>query len=188
MGEVFSSEESEVVDFKELLDGRVLVVALDKLGADQKLKNALVILFLNLYYEYMLEAEKWPFQGANPQLRRLNSFLLVDEATNIMQYEFDVLMTLMLQGREFGFGTILASQYLSHFNVGSSNYGEPLLTWFIHRVPQATPQDFKKVGLQDISKNTTDRVPMLGLHEAVYRSLGINGRVIRGTPFYEMLE
>ncbi len=79
MAEIFSEDRSELVSFEELIDNRVLVVALDDLGADQNGKNALVTLFLNLYFEYMQSSTKWPYEGQNPQLRRLSSFLLVDE-------------------------------------------------------------------------------------------------------------
>ena len=68
-------------------------------------------LFLNQYYEYMIQLQKWPFEKTgNVQLRRLNSYLVVDEATNIMEYSFEVLMRLLLQGREYGVGVLLSSQ------------------------------------------------------------------------------
>src|SRR3546814_12989676 len=85
---------------------------------------------LNMFYENMLRTTKLPFLGQDPQLRAIDSYLLVDEADNIMRYEFDVLRKLLLQGREFGTGVILASQYLRHFKAGGTDYREPLLTWF----------------------------------------------------------
>ena len=75
----------------------------------------LLVLFLNLYYEYMINLVKRPYVGQEPQLRFIDSMLLVDEADNIMKYNFDVLRQILLQGREFGVGVLLASQYLSHF-------------------------------------------------------------------------
>lgn len=75
---------------------------------------------LNMFYETMLRTPKRPFLGSAPQLRMIESYLLVDEADNIMRYEFDLLRKLLLQGREFGAGVILASQYLRHFKAGGN--------------------------------------------------------------------
>ena len=77
----------------------------------------------------MLKLKKHPFIGSDPQLRTINGSLLVDEADNIMRYQFPVLEKVLLQGREFGVGVLLASQYLSHFKPDArTNYKEPLLT------------------------------------------------------------
>lgn len=188
LGEVFSDEPSQLQPFETLLNDRVLVVALSELGNDQNMKNALVVLFLNLYYEHMLRLHKWPYETSptGTQLRRINSYLLVDEATNIMRYEFTVLSDLMLQGREFGVGVILASQYLSHFKEGQTNYGQPLRTWFIHRVPAVTKQQLVQLGIPNASDATATSIATLGIHEALYSSLGVTGRLIRGKPFYEL--
>lgn len=187
LGEIFSDDPDDLLSFEDLIEDKVLVVALSDLGADQNTKNALVILFLNLYYEYMIRSKKWPFEGSSPQLRRLNSYLLVDEAANIMKYEFPVLMDLMLQGREFGFGVILASQYLSHYKVGQTNYGEPLLTWFIHKVPNVTAKELEQLGLVGLREDVARRITKQQVHQALYYSLGHSGVFIKGTPFYQQL-
>ena len=134
----------------------------------------------------MIRARKFPFSGTDPQIRQLSSFLLVDEATNIMEYEFPVLMSLMLQGRQFGFGTVLASQYLSHFKTSTQNYGQPLLTWFIHKVPNVTESDLTKLGITGLPSGAVGRIQSLKTHEALYKSYGYEGSFIRGTPFYEL--
>jgi hypothetical protein len=186
LGEVFSDNPDDLQSFENLMQNKVLVLAVSDLGADQDSKNALVALFLNMYYEYMLKAQKWPYFGSAPQLRRLNSFLLVDEAVNIMRYEFPALMDVMLQGREFGFGTILASQYLSHFRTSGVNYGEPLLTWFIHKVPNVTPKELSQLGIGGLPPTAASRIAAQQVHEALYSSLGFQGAFIRGIPFYEL--
>ncbi|MFF2031098.1 ATP-binding protein [Arthrobacter sp. NPDC058192] len=183
---IFSTDRSVLKPFGELLEGKVLIVALDRLGPDQSAKNALVALFLNLYYDNMLRTNKPPFQGTNPQLRYLKSFLLVDEAVNIMRYDFQVLMDLMLQGRQFGYGVMLASQYLSHFREGRENYGQPLRTWFIHKVPSVSGRELAALGLPDLSPDVPRRIPDLRQHEVLYKSLGCDeGRFIRVVPYYE---
>lgn len=187
LSQIFSADRGVLKPFGELLEGKVLIVALDRLGQDQSAKNALVALFLNLYYDNMLRTNKPPFQGAAPnQLRYLKSFLLVDEAVNIMRYDFQVLMDLMLQGRQFGYGVMLASQYLSHFKEGRENYGQPLRTWFIHKVPSVSGRELASLGLPDLSPDVPRRIPELRQHQVFYKSLGYDeGRFIRVVPYYE---
>ncbi|MFJ6538840.1 hypothetical protein ACIQH5_21635 [Paenarthrobacter sp. NPDC091711] len=188
LGEIFSDEVSEMISFEEMIDDNVIVVALNEFGTDDNGKNALVVLFLNLYYDYMLNATKWPFSDGNPKLRRLNSFLLVDEAVNIMKYNFPVLMNLMLQGREFGFGVILASQYLEHFKKDGRNYGQPLLTWFIHKVPSVTLKELQQLGLPNITADVAGKISTQKVHHALYSSLNFPGRFIEEVPFYRLLD
>lgn len=187
MGEVFSEDRSEIAKFSDLMDGGVLVLDLLELGADQASKNALVALFLNLYYEYVVKLKKWPYEGQDPQLRRINSFLLVDEATNIMGYKFDALESLLLQGREFGVGVILSSQYLSHFKSTHIDYAQALRSWFVHSVPNVTSAQLAMLGLQNTDQAMASRITNLPTHHCLYSSLNHQGRFIRGTPFYELL-
>lgn len=182
--EVFA-RSGETKPFDEFLDG-VVVISLDALGQDDRSKNMLVAIMLNMFYENMLRTPKRPFLGSTPQLRAVDSYLLVDEADNIMRYEFDVLRKLLLQGREFGTGVILASQYLRHFKAGATDYREPLLTWFIHKVPNATPAELGVLGFTSDLAELSERVKTLPNHHCLYKSFDIAGEVIRGLPFFEL--
>ena len=95
-GEYFVKQHKDVIPFSEFLDG-IVVIDLSQVGQDDKTKNMLVVIFLNLFYEHMLKIEKQPFIGENPQLRFVDTMLLVDEADNIMKYEFEVLKKILLQ-------------------------------------------------------------------------------------------
>ena len=188
MQEIFSSSSSDLKTLGELIDGSVLVLDLRELDPDQATKNALVALFLNQYFEYMIQLTKWPFENReNMQLRRLNSYIVVDEATNIMEYDFDALSALLLQGREYGVGVLLSSQFLSHFvPTGGPNYAEPLLTWFIHQVPNVTVSDLRKIGFLGATDDDATRISNLPVHGAFYKSLNYPGRFMRGLPFFEL--
>jgi DNA phosphorothioation-dependent restriction protein DptH len=184
--EVFARDSRDALPFDKFLDG-VVVVSLDALGQDDRSKNMLVAVMLNMFYENMLKRQKRPFLGTDPQLRVIDSYLLVDEADNIMRYEFDVLRKLLLQGREFGVGVILASQYLRHFKVGATDYREPLLTWFIHKVPNATAAELGALGLIADRGELSERVKSLSNHHCLYKSFDAPGAVVRGLPFYELI-
>lgn len=183
--EIFEEDQSKTMPFDAFLDG-VVVIALDALGQDDHSKNMLVAIMLNMFYENMLRTPKRPFIGHDPQLRAIDSYLLVDEADNIMRYEFDVLRKLLLQGREFGTGVILASQYLRHFKAGGTDYREPLLTWFIHKVPNVTTTELSALGLTATAAEMAERIKGLGNHQCLYKSFDSPGEFIRGYPFYEL--
>ncbi len=183
--EVFASKTSDTQPFDQFLDG-VVVISLDALGQDDRSKNMLVAVMLNMFYENMLSTPKRPYLGAGPQLRAIDSYLLVDEADNIMRYEFDVLRKLLLQGREFGTGIILASQYLRHFKVNATDYREPLLSWFIHKVPNVTPAELSALGLTGRAAEMAERVKSLQVHQCLYKSFDVPGEFVRGLPFFEL--
>lgn len=185
--EIFEEDQTKIIPFDSFLDG-VVVIALDALGQDDHSKNMLVAVMLNMFYENMLRTPKRPFVGHDPQLRVIDSYLLVDEADNIMRYEFDVLRKLLLQGREFGTGVILASQYLRHFKAGGTDYREPLLTWFIHKVPNVTSSELSALGLSTTAAEMVERIKGLGNHQCLYKSFDVPGEIIRGLPFFELLQ
>lgn len=184
---LFTQDPSKVMSFADFISGPV-VIDLGHLKEDNKTKNVIVAIMLNLYFAFMLTREKKPFIGTDPKLRYIDSFLLVDEASNIMQYEFDVLKMLLLQGREFGMGILLASQYLSHFKTSNEDYREPLLTWFVHKVPQLSVKDLVGIGLTDVDQSTVDRVKGLQNHHCLYKTFDVQGEIIRGTPFFELID
>lgn len=183
--ELFSQSPKEILPPKDFLSG-VVVIALNELGQDDRTKNMLVAMILNVFYEHMLKIPKRPFVGTDPKLRVVDSMLLVDEADNIMKYEFDVLRKLLLQGREFGVGVILASQYLSHFKVGATDYREPLLSWFVHKVPNLKAAELSSLGLSEASalQQLAERIKTLNVHQCLYKTHDVGGEFIHGAPFF----
>ncbi len=123
----------------------------------------------------MLKIKKEPFIGTSPQLRAIDSLLLVDEADSIMKYQFPVLRNVLLQGREFGVGVLLASQYLSHFDTSGMDYREPLLTWLIHKVPNITKGDLTAIGLTGVSQELVERIKTLQQARVLIQVAGCAG-------------
>jgi DNA phosphorothioation-dependent restriction protein DptH len=134
----------------------------------------------------MKKVKKRPFLGECPQTRFIDSYLLVDEAHNIMPYEFPVLSKLLLQGREFGVGVILASQFFSHFKTNKENYMEPIQSWFVHKVPGIKVSDLDRIGLPNSGQSTINRIASLEVFESLCKTLGHNGDFIKGIPFYKL--
>lgn len=186
--ELFEHNTSGVKPFKEFFD-RTVVINLKSLGQNDSTKNMLVVIFLHLFYDHMLTIEKKTPIGDKLKLRFIDSMLLVDEANSIMKYNFDVLKTILLQGREFGVGVLLASQYLSHFYTQQNNYAEPLLTWFIHKVPNITKKEMESIGFVDVNTDIIERIKSLKIHECIYKSFDTpnKGKFIYGYPFYKSI-
>ena len=183
--EIFVEHAADAQYFSDFFTG-VTIIDLASLGIGDRERNMLLVLLLNLYYEYMINLEKRPYIGEDPQLRFIDSMLLVDEADNIMKYNFDVLRQILLQGREFGVGVLLASQFLSHFRTRDTDYSEPLLTWFVHKVPNVTPRELESIGLSKVAPSTVERVKALDVHECLYKTLDVPGRFMRVLPFYSI--
>jgi DNA phosphorothioation-dependent restriction protein DptH len=182
--EIFEDDPNKIVSFDEFFNG---VVAIDLKGlTDDKLKKMVIVIFLNLYCDYMLRVEKQPFLGKEPQTRFIDSYLLIDEAHNILPYEFPVLSKLLLQGRAFGVGVILASQFFEHFKTQREDYLKPMQSWFIHQVPGVTAKDLNRIGLPSASDSTVDRISGLEPFHSLCKTLDWNGEFVEETPFYKL--
>lgn len=161
--EIFETNREKISSFEELFD-RSVVLDLKGINAGSQIQDVLVTLFLDLVYnEYMPSRNRPDFQtdGNGIQRRFIDSFVLVDEAHHIMEHGFEVLEKLLLEGRQFGMGVILSSQYLSHFKLGGVNWSQPLRTWCIHKVPDITSQDLSKLGFGDGAAELAAQVPEL---------------------------
>ena len=64
---------------------------------------------------------------------------------------------LMKEGREFGVGTILSTQELTHFKTANNDYSGYILSWIIHRVANIKSQDVKAM-FNAASKDEIDRM------------------------------
>ena len=182
--EIFERNLEKIKRFEDFFSG-ITVVDLKALGTWDKGKTMLVVIFLNMFYDYMLHVDKKPFIGDSPQLRSLDSILLVDEADQIMRLQFPILRRILLQGREFGIGVILASQYLSHFKQDREDYREPLLTWFIHKVPNISVKELTEIGVTDVTDETINKIKSLDKHHSFYKTSIGYPCFIRNTTFFE---
>ena len=106
---------------------------------------------------------------------------------NIMKYEFPVLKNILKEGRKFGFGVLLATQYLSQFKTRHENYIEHLNTWFIHRVQDLKVKELENVGItKNLNTDTVNQIKNLKKHECFFKTFDVDGEIIRGTPFFEL--
>jgi hypothetical protein len=65
---------------------------------------------------------------------------------------------------------------------------EPLLSWFVHKVPNVTVKELEGIGLTGVSADVVDTIKSLNCHECLFKTLDVDGKVIRATPFFELMK
>lgn len=136
---VFEGDPSKTESLYDVLKG---VVVIDLSGYDADIQSLIVAITLDLFYSQMQAAGSSKLEG---QYRQLTKLILVDEADNFMSEGFPSLKKILKEGREFGVGTILSTQFLKHFGTGEDDYSKYILTWVVHNVADLKASDVEFV-------------------------------------------
>lgn len=137
--EIFEPDYNETKSLFDLIDG---VTVIDLSGYDPGIQNLVVAITLDLFYSQMQAHGHSKIDGS---LRQINKMVLVDEADNFLSKNFSSLKKILKEGREFGVGTILSTQLLSHFSTGENEYANYILTWVVHNVADLSNKDVKYI-------------------------------------------
>jgi len=144
--EIFEPDSSKTNSLFDLLDG---VVVINLSGYDSDIQNLVVAITLDQFYSQMQKAGHSAIQG---DLREIKKMILVDEADNFLGQNFASIRKILKEGREFGVGTILSTQFLNHFSTGDNEYSNYILSWIVHRVSEINPKEVSALfGVQDKS-------------------------------------
>lgn len=188
---IFEPNPENTTTFVDLFDRSTVLNLAGLSGAGQDIVDIVATMFLDhLYTDYMKTLLKEPYVDGPDGVsrRKIDSFVLIDEAHHAMGRDFDVLMKLMLEGREFGMGVVLSSQFLSHFDAGKHDWGEALSTWVVHNVRNANAKNFEKIGFRHDIPRMVHSVASLKTHWAYYRCVNgyYEGVLMKGQPFYSL--
>lgn len=137
--EIFELDSSKTKSLFDLIDG---VTVIDLSGYDSGIQNLIVAITLDLFYMQMQEHGHSKIDG---NLRQMKKFILVDEADNFLSKDFSSLKHILKEGREYGVGTILSTQLLSHFSTSENDYANYILSWVIHKVDDIANKDIKNI-------------------------------------------
>lgn len=159
MFELFESNPYSTQSLFDLLKG---VVVIDLSGYDADIQSLVVAITLDQFYAQMHASGSSATAG---QLRQLTKLILVDEADNFMREDFPALKKIMKEGREFGVGTILSTQFLDHFTTGDDNYSRYILSWVVHNVA-----DLKKSDVEYIFKVKAGTPEAAAIYDAIKAS------------------
>lgn len=126
--ELFEPNAKNAKALYDLLQG---VVVIDLNGYDSKIQNLIVAIMLDLFYSNMQAEGSSLLDGKYRQMKKM---ILVDEADNFMSEDFPSLKKIMKEGREYGVGVVLSTQFLKHFVTNDGDYSKYILTWVVHNV------------------------------------------------------
>lgn len=184
--EIFETEPFETRSLFDLIDG---VTVIDLSGYDPGIQNLVVAITLDLFYSQMQAHGHSKIDGS---LRQLNKIVLVDEADNFLSKNFASLKKILKEGREFGVGTILSTQLLSHFSTGDNEYANYILTWVIHKVDDISNKDVKYIfntQSKQEEENLFNKIKSLSKHHSLVK-MGDSDRAIymKDRAFWELVK
>lgn len=179
--QIFEPDAKKTGSLYEMLAG-VNVINLS--GYDPQIQNLVVAITLDIFYSQMHQRGSSVQEG---DYRQMTKMVLVDEADNFMSQGFESIKKILKEGREFGVGTILSTQEMTHFKSADVDYSSYILTWIVHRVSQIKSQDLKAV-FNPADKTTEDRLSAEIRALDKHMSLLVDGEKhvskIRDVPFY----
>lgn len=182
--EIFEPDSSKTKGLFEILQG---VVVIDLSGYDLGIQNLVVAMILDLFYAQM---QSYGHSKIDGNVRQISKFILVDEADNFLSQDFSSLKKILKEGREFGVGTILSTQLLSHFSTSDNEYANYILTWVIHNVSDLSMKDIKYI-FNTKSKSEEEylfnRIKELKKHYSMVKMGDSNNSIIiRDKAFWEL--
>lgn len=137
--EIFEPDVEKTVPLYDLIDG---VTVINLSGYSPSIQNFVVAITLDLFYSQMQTNGHSLIDG---KLRQLTKFILVDEADNFLNIGLPSLRKILKEGREFGVGTILSTQFLKHFDTQDDDFAKYIYTWIVHNVADLSAKDVKNL-------------------------------------------
>jgi hypothetical protein len=177
------ADEDPATELDTFFDG-VHVINLKPLGSMPTLIRAVLCFFMNAFYGRMLRAGEAALvqpEGSTHHLRALRRLVLVDEADDFMSLGLHSLKNVMQQGRSFGCGVVLSTQFLHHFNRGEDPLRPLIGTWLLHQMSDLNPPDVR--ALFGVSKPEGDllvaRLSSLPKHTSLCVGLSSDSGLVR---------
>ncbi len=181
--EIFESNPAKTQSLYSLIEG---VVVINLSGYDDSIQNLIVAITLDAFYTQM---QRHGHSTIENNLRQLRKFILVDEADNFLGKNFQSLKKILKEGREFGVGTILSTQFLNHFATAENEYSNYILTWVIHRVNEIKTKEIESLFVLDNKsqkENLLKTIKGLEKHQSVVNLGGSKPLIIRDKAFWEL--
>lgn len=180
---IFTPDNSECVSLFEWLDG-VKVIDLTPYPGDTK--KVIVSLILDLFYEEMrqLGASK-----LDDPYRELRAMILVDEAHQFLNKDFNSFRNIISEGRMFGVGMVLSTQNLSDFKSAKQEYSQFILSWVILHLNNITKTEVSNIfGSNDPNCQAyVDIVSKAEKFQGICK-IGNEVKAIRTLPYYELIK
>lgn len=184
MFELFENIPTRTMSLYDLIKG---VLVIDLSGYDPDIQSLIVAISLDLFYVQMQSKGSSRMSG---KYRELTKMILVDEADNFMQEDFPSLKKILKEGREFGVGTILTTQFLKNFTTGENDYNKFVLTWVVHNVADLRTQDvdfvFGTKARSAEEKSLYDDIKKLAKHHSIVKIGNTDALYLKDWAFWEL--
>jgi DNA phosphorothioation-dependent restriction protein DptH len=181
--EIFEPDTSKTMSLYDLVNG---ITVINLSGYDPQIQNLVVALTLDLFYTQMHQQGSSLLDG---KFRQISKVVLVDEADNFMSQDFESLKKILKEGREFGVGTILSTQELTHFKTSDNDYSSLVLSWVIHQVANIKSQEIRAI-FNTTSKQDEDvymnHIRQLEKHTSIYVDGKKKVRKINDLAFWQL--
>lgn len=167
----------------EWLDG-VKVIDLTPFPGDTK--KVIVSLILDLFYEEMRQMGASKLDG---EFRELRAMILVDEAHQFLNKDFNSFRNIISEGRMFGVGMILSTQNLSDFKSAKQEYSQFILSWVILHLNNITKTEVANIfGSNDPNCQAyVDIVSNAAKFHGICK-IGNEVKTIQTLPYYKLIQ
>lgn len=182
--EIFQPDGAKTTSLYDLLDG---VTVINLSGYSEALQNLVVAITLDAFYSQMQKHGHSHIEG---DYRQLTKMILVDEADNFLSKDFNSLRKILKEGREFGVGTILSTQFVDHFSTNENDYSQYILTWIVHRVNEIKAREVEalfSVSDKDQRENLIHRIKQLEKHHSLVNLAGSPPIIMEDKAFWKLL-
>lgn len=181
--EIFEPDANITQSLYSLIEG---VVVINLSGYDESIQNLIVAITLDAFYTQMQRHGHSEIKG---NLRQVKKMILVDEADNFLSKNFNSIRKILKEGREFGVGTILSTQFLNHFATSENEYSNYILTWVIHRVNEIKMKEVESLFSLDNKlqkENLIKTIKGLEKHQSIVNLAGSEPILIKDKAFWEL--
>ncbi|GJM75253.1 hypothetical protein HMSSN036_74690 [Paenibacillus macerans] len=181
--EVFEPDASKTITLFEMIDG---ITVINLSGFSESIQNLVVSITLDVFYSQMQMQGHSAIDG---NYREITRMILVDEADNFLSKNFTSIKKILKEGREYGVGTILSTQFLSHFSTSDNDYANYILTWIVHNVSEMSAKEIRMIFSAQSKaeeENIMNRIKSLQKHYSIVK-IGSDQLVwMRDRAFWEL--
>ncbi|MFF2019693.1 DNA phosphorothioation-dependent restriction protein DptH [Paenibacillus sp. NPDC058177] len=181
--EVFEPDASKTISLFDMIDG---ITVINLSGFNASIQNLVVSITLDVFYNQM---QMQGHSRINGNYREITKMILVDEADNFLSKDFTSIKKILKEGREYGVGTILSTQFLSHFSTSDNEYANYILTWIVHNVSEMSAKEIRQVFSTQSKaeeENIMNRIKSLQKHYSIVKAGGGQPVWMRDRAFYEL--
>ncbi|MCZ8519867.1 DNA phosphorothioation-dependent restriction protein DptH [Paenibacillus caseinilyticus] len=181
--EVFEPDGTKTFPLFDMING---ITVINLSGYNTSIQNLVVSITLDVFYNQMQIQGHSTIQG---NYREITKMILVDEADNFLSKDFTSIKKILKEGREFGVGTILSTQFLSHFSTSDNDYANYVLTWIVHNIAEMSAKEIRMIfntQSKAEEENIMNRIKSLQKHYSIVKAGTGQPIWMRDRAFWEL--